>query len=103
GEIRPMTPAEVTRSVAGDYARRLRRTLGEADYGHLEQIFSAVAEDAGEFRVADAARILPITQASASDLVARLLAHRAIRRVRSSGRSIYYRPTGEALVAFGAD
>lgn len=103
GEIRPMTAAEVMRLAAPDYARRLLRSLGEGDYQHLAAIFEAHRQAGGEFRVTDAAQALPISQAAVSQLINRLLDQRVIRRARTSGRSVYYRPTGEVLVAFGGE
>lgn len=102
GEIRPMHAPEVSRLVAPDYARRLLRSLGEGDYQHLAAIFEANRKAGGEFRVTDAAQALPISQAAVSQLVGRLVDQRVVRRIGSAGRSIFYRPTGEALVAFGA-
>lgn len=102
GEIRPMGGDEIVRLAAADYARRLVRRLGEGDFEHLAAIFDASRSSGGEFRVTDAAAALPISQAAVSQLVGRLLEQRVIRRTRTAGRSVFYRPTGEALVAFGA-
>jgi hypothetical protein len=98
GGVRPMTAEEVVRQTAGEYAQNLRARLGESDFGHLGEI-TATLEEPPEFRVTDAARILNITQASASQLVERLLKAGVIRRTRSAGRNVFYAPVGAVLVA----
>jgi DNA-binding transcriptional ArsR family regulator len=93
-----MTVTEVVRHAAPGYERSLRRRIGDTDFGYLARIVGASGGMVPEFRVTDAARFLDITQASASQLVERLTRAGVIRQARVQGRSVYYRPTGEALV-----
>ena len=99
--VTPMAADEVLRNVAPGYERSLRRRIGDNDFEHLVRITRALPPARPEFRVADAARALKMAQPSASLLVERLGKQGVIRRTRSQGRSMYYRPTGEALVALG--
>lgn len=101
GGVRPMTDTEVLFQMAPEYQRTLRQRLGAGDFDHLAKLVAASAGSDPVFRVTDAASILHIAQPSASQVVERLLKGRAIRYTRSRGRSVYYRPTGEALVALG--
>ncbi|MEX2584703.1 MAG: AAA family ATPase [Gemmatimonadota bacterium] len=100
GEVRPLEAEEVIRHTAPDYAAHLKERTGEGDFEHLRQL-TAGTDEPHEFRVTDAARILEMKQSSASQLVERLQRARVIRRVRNEGKSVYYRPVGAALVAFG--
>lgn len=100
--IEPMSAADVLRHTAPGYERALRRRLGDADFEYLGRIAATFTGDAApEFRVTDAVRALGFTQASASQLVGRLETNGVIRRTRVQGRSVFYRPIGEALVALG--
>lgn len=102
--VEPMSEQVVLRNMAPQYERLLLRQIGENDLGHLTRIAGATAAAAGgelEFRVTDAARILKVSQPAGSQLVERLLRERVIRRSRTVGRSVYYRPVGSVLVALG--
>lgn len=99
----PMTAADVLRHAAPGYERSIRRRLGETDFGHLAKIAASFGGAVPEFRVSEAAAALKIAQPSASALVERLARTGVIRQSYVRGRSVYYRPTGEALVAFGID
>lgn len=98
--VRPMTLEEVVRYTASDYERRLLDRLGPGDHAHLRAIVTGT-EPPYEFRVKEAARAAGIKQSSASQLVDRLIRNRAIRRVRTEGKSVYYGPAGDVLVALG--
>lgn len=97
----PMTQADVLRHAAVDYQRQFRARLSGNDFEHLAKLVDGRTGADSEFRVADAARLLSLSQPSASDLVQRLAGRRMVRQTRTSGRSVYYRPTGAVLVAFG--
>jgi len=97
---RPMTVEEVIRHTAPDYAHALRARIGETDLAYLQTITATLATPP-EFRVTDAARVLRMKQASASQLVDRLQKAGVLRRVRAAGRSVYYSPVGAVLVASG--
>ncbi|MEX2570125.1 MAG: AAA family ATPase [Gemmatimonadota bacterium] len=98
--VRPMEADEVLRHTRDDYGRHLRQRTGEGDFEHLRGLTLATGS-AHEFRVTDAARILEMKQSSASQLMDRLQRARVIRRVRTEGKSVFYRPVGSVLVAFG--
>ncbi|HET7234361.1 MAG TPA: hypothetical protein VFJ16_30385 [Longimicrobium sp.] len=97
----PMTTSAIVRAVSTDYALILHRQIGEGDFASLGRIIGAFGGADPEFRVTDAARILKYSQSAASQFVERLSAHRVVIRTRAEGRSVYYRPIGSVLVAFG--
>jgi hypothetical protein len=97
--VQPMTEEGVLRAMAPAYAAELRDTIGENDAEHLARIVAAF--HGGEFRVTDAVDALNMPGGSVSPLVERLLNHRVIRRTRTEGRSVYYRPIGAVLIAMG--
>lgn len=97
--IRPMTEADVRRFGAAEYEQKVRDRLGEDDYAHLRRILADHAD--AEVRVTDAARSTRMTQGAASKLIQRLEQKRAIHPTRTAGKSRYYRPFGDVLVAFG--
>jgi hypothetical protein len=99
--LEPMTAEEVLRHAAPGYERSLRRRIGEGDFAHLAKLLAASGSAVPEFRVTDVSGILKLAQPSASALMERLLRGAAIRLSHARGRSVYYRPTGEALVVFG--
>ena len=99
--VAPMSAADVLRHATPGYERALRRRIGGADFDHLARLVAGSGGAAAEFRVTDAAQILEMRQPSASELFERLAQSGAIRRTRTQGRSVFYRPAGEALVAFG--
>jgi hypothetical protein len=101
--LEPMTAADILRHAAPGYERSVRRRLGEGDFAHLAKIMASFGGAVPELRVTDAAATLKITQPSASALVERLTRTGVLRQSHVRGRSVYYRPTGEALVAFGID
>lgn len=101
--LEPMTAADILRHAAPGYERSVRRRLGEGDFAHLAKIMASFGGAVPEFRVTDASVTLKITQPSASALVERLTRAGVLRQSHVRGRSVYYRPTGEALVAFGID
>lgn len=100
--VTPMNEDEVLRHASGDYQRRLQAGLSRGDFEHLGRLVASFGGGDPEFRVTEVAKILGISQPSASDLVDRLLERRLIRRTRTAGRSVYYRPTGAVLVALGS-
>jgi hypothetical protein len=100
--LEPMTADEVLRHAAPGYERSLRRRIGEGDFAHLAKIVGSGMGPIPEFRVTDVAGFVKLTQAAASVLVERLVKGGAIRQSHTRGRSVFYRPTGEALVVFGA-
>lgn len=83
------------------YQRQFRSRLSANDLEHLAGLVAGHGGADPEFRVTDAARLLKLSQPSASELVQRLLERRLLRQTRTVGRSVYYRPTGAVLVAFG--
>ena len=99
--IRPMTELEVRRFGAAEYERKLRERLGEDDFGHLARILADHAD--AEVRVTEAARSTKMSQGAASKLVQRLEHKRAIHQTRTAGKSRYYRPFGDVLIAFGVE
>jgi hypothetical protein len=98
---RPMTIGEVLRVTRPIYARRLREHVGENDSAYLANLVAASPGGIPEFRVSDAARTLHVTQGGASQIIGRLHQARVISMTRQEGKSVYYQPTGPALVAFG--
>jgi hypothetical protein len=101
GGPRPMTMGDVVQNVSGEYARRLAGLIGDANFRYLASIAAAMPEQRFAFRVTDAAKATGLSQPSATKLVERLLTARVIRESAREGRSVFYRPTGEALVALG--
>lgn len=99
--VAPMAQTEVLRHAAADYQRQFRSRLSPNDFEHLAGLVAGHGGADPEFRVTDAARLLKLSQPSASELVQRLLERRLLRQTRTAGRSVYYRPTGAVLVAFG--
>lgn len=97
--VRPMGQAEVRRFGALEYESKLRERLGEDDFGHLRRILADHAD--AEIRVTEAARSTTMSQGAASKLIQRLEQKRAIHPTRTAGKSRYYRPYGDVLVAFG--
>lgn len=97
--IRPMSEVEVRRFGAAEYEQKLRDRLGEDDYAHLRRILADHAD--AEVRVTDAARSTKMSQGAASKLIQRLEQKRAIHPTRTAGKSRYYRPYGDVLIAFG--
>jgi hypothetical protein len=96
--VRPMREPEVRRFGAAEYERKLRERLGEDDFSHLHRILADHAD--AEVRVTEAARSTRLTQGAASKLIQRLEQKRAIHPTRTVGKSRYYRPYGDVLVAF---
>lgn len=112
--IRPMTLETIMRAAAPRYEEQLRDELGDDDFEHLAAIFAPSA-GAGEAP----GRVAPsgMREVRATDIVGRVsasgdlsTAHKIIERLRDKnmlvqsrreGRSVYYRPTGEACVALG--
>jgi hypothetical protein len=97
--IRPMTELEVRRFGAAEYERKLRERLGEDDFAHLARILADHAD--AEVRVTEAAHSTKLSQGATSKLIQRLEQKRAIHLTRTAGKSRYYRPFGDVLVAFG--
>lgn len=97
--VRPMEEDEIRRFGAVEYERKVRARLGEDDFQHLGRIVEHAR--GGEVRVTDAMKATKLKQSSASLLFQRLEEKRAIRPTRTEGRSRYYRPLGDVLVAFG--
>jgi hypothetical protein len=97
--VRPMTEPEVRRFGAAEYEQKLRERLGEDDFAHLGRILADHAD--AEVRVTEAARSTRLTQGAASKLFHRLEVKRAIHPTRTAGKSRYYRPFGDVLIAFG--
>jgi hypothetical protein len=97
--LQPMQPTQVIGAVAPDYRHQLERLLGETDSGHLKAL---IGRGEQEFRVADVAAATRLKQPTATKLVERLAHKGVIRHVRTQGRSVFYRPTGSALIAFAA-
>lgn len=64
--------------------------------------YRAILSSYSDPNVTDPTKALDSTQPTATRLVERLVAARVIRQTRTEGRSVFYRPIGEALVAFGA-
>lgn len=100
---RPMSTAAILRSVNAGYVLVLRRQLGDNDFAALATITESFRGADPEFRVTDAAHVLKYSQSAASQFVERLLQQRVIRRTRTEGRSVYYRPIGAVLVAMGVE
>ncbi|HEV7587889.1 MAG TPA: hypothetical protein VGO40_07130 [Longimicrobium sp.] len=99
--VAPMTQAEVLLHASGEYQRHFRARLSQNDFDHVARLVAGYGGGDPEFRVTDAARLLKMAQPSASELVQRLVDRRIIRQTRTSGRSVYYRPTGAVLVGMG--
>jgi hypothetical protein len=99
--VAPMTRAEVLRHASADYQRQFRSSISTNEFEHLAKLVAGHGGADPEFRVTDAARLLKVSQPSASDLVQRLVERRFLRQTRTVGRSVYYRPSGAVLVAFG--
>jgi hypothetical protein len=111
--IRPMPPEGILRAAAPGYEEQLRDELGDDDFEHLVAIFapftsddaSAGAASSGmpEVRATDiAARVSPSADLStAHKIIERLRVKNVLVQSRREGRSVYYRPTGEACVALG--
>jgi hypothetical protein len=97
--IRPMNELDIRRFGAAEYEQKLRDRLGEDDFAHLRRILADHA--AAEVRVTEAARSTKLSQAAASKLIQRLEQKRAIHPTRTAGKSRYYRPFGDVLIAFG--
>jgi hypothetical protein len=97
--VRPMTEPEVRRFGAAEYEKKLRERLGEDDFNHLRRILAEHAD--ADVRVTDAARSTRMSQGAASKLIQRLEHKRAIHPTRTAGKSRYYRPYGDVLIAFG--
>jgi hypothetical protein len=97
--VRPMTELEVRRFGAAEYEQKLRERMGEDDFAHLRRILADHAD--AEVRVTDAARSTRMSQGAASKLIQRLEHKRAIHPTRTAGKSRYYRPFGDVLIAFG--
>lgn len=97
----PMTTAGIIRAVSNDYALFLNRQIGSTDFASLGKVVHSFEGADPEFRVTDVAYVLRYSQSAASQFVERMSAHRVLVRTRAEGRSIYYRPIGAALVAFG--
>jgi hypothetical protein len=97
--VRPLTQLEVRRFGAAEYEQKLRERLGEDDFAHLGRILADHAD--AEVRVTEAARSTRLSQGAASKLFHRLELKRAIHPTRTAGKSRYYRPFGDVLVAFG--
>lgn len=97
--VRPMGEAEVRRFGAAEYERKLRERLGGDDFGHLARILADHAD--AEVRVTEAARSTRMSQGAASKLVQRLESKRALHQTRTAGKSRYYRPFGDVLIALG--
>lgn len=97
--VRPMSEQDVRRFGAAEYENRLRERLGEDDFGHLRRILADHAD--AEVRVTEASRSTRLSQSATSKLFQRLEHKRAIRPTRTAGKSRYYRPYGDVLVAFG--
>ncbi|HST59101.1 MAG TPA: AAA family ATPase [Longimicrobium sp.] len=97
--VRPMSELDVRRFGAGEYEQKLRERLGDDDFVHLRRILDDHAD--AEVRVTEAARSTKLTQGATSKLIQRLEQKRAIRLTRTAGKSRYYRPFGDVLVAFG--
>jgi hypothetical protein len=97
--VRPMSEPDVRRFGAAEYEQKLRERLGEDDFAHLRRMLADHAD--AEVRVTDAARSTKLTQGATSKLIQRLEQKRAIRPTRTAGKSRYYRPYGDVLVAFG--
>ncbi|HEX2078394.1 MAG TPA: AAA family ATPase [Longimicrobium sp.] len=96
--VRPMTEAEVRAFGAAEYAHRLRERLGTDDFTHLGRL---LADGASEVRVTDAVRSTRLSQGAASKLFQRLEAKKAIQFTRTAGKSRFYRPLGDVMIAFG--
>ena len=99
--VTPMTQAEVLLHASGEYQRHIRSRMSQNDFEHVARLVAGYGGADPEFRVTDAARLLKMSQPSASELVQRLVDRRVIRQTRTSGRSVYYRPTGAVLVGMG--
>lgn len=97
--VRPMSATEVRRFGAAEYEQMVRERLGHDDFTHLGRILAD--HGAAEVRVTDAARSTKLTQGATSKLFQRLEQKQAIHPTRSAGKSRYYRPFGDVLVAFG--
>jgi hypothetical protein len=95
--VRPMTLGEIISEMGPEYSRRLQNTIGETDIAYLATLVSGTNPEHA-FRVTDATRITKLSQGAASDLIRRLLASRCIAVLRTEGRNVYYRPTGQALI-----
>lgn len=99
--VRPLSAQEVRRFGAAEYEHRLRERLGEDDFSHLRRIL-ADHHDA-EVRVTEAARATKLSQGATSKLFQRLEHKRAIHPTRTAGKSRYYRPYGDVLIALGVE
>jgi hypothetical protein len=97
--VRPITEAEVRRFGAAEYQLRVRERLGNDDFEYLSRVL--LAHGGAEVRVTEAAGATRLSQAAASKLFQRLEQKNAIRQTRVAGKSRYYRPYGDVLVAFG--
>jgi hypothetical protein len=99
--VRPMSDLEVRRFGAAEYEQKVRERLGEDDYSHLRRILAENYDR--EVRVTDAARSTRLSQGATSKLFQRLELKRAIHPTRTVGKSRYFRPFGDVLVAFGVE
>jgi hypothetical protein len=98
--IRPMTAREVRAFGKAEYEQRLRHRLGLDDFGYLYRIVATNPDV--EFRVTDASKATRLSQGAASKLFQRLELKKVIYPTRTQGKSRYYRPSGDVLIAFGA-
>ena len=84
------------------YVQQLVEKIGDSDATHLANIYRD-QKLCDTFRIADAAKAIGITQASASKFVQRLLAAGIIVQASSAGRNIYYQlANGDNTIALGA-
>jgi len=97
--IRPMEADEILQLVRPGYRRALESSVGERDADYLEKLIAGTRDEGVEFRVTDAERLLSLK--GGSQLLTRLEERGAVREVRREGRSIFYRPVGAVLAAFG--
>jgi DNA-binding transcriptional ArsR family regulator len=97
--IRPLSAERIIGSAAPRYLKGVRRRIGDADAMHLAAIMERGRGE--EFFVAEAAAATRLSQSAASRLLGRLRDAGLAVPTRQQGKKLYYRPTGEAAVAFG--
>lgn len=96
----PLSVERILKVMRSRRAGELREWLAPVDREHLTNTLVKAA-GSHEFRVTDVAQRTGLTQPSASVLVGRLRSKGAIVVSRTAGRSTYYRPVSDVIIALG--
>lgn len=99
----PMTEAAILTTMSPLYLRDLVHHIGESDVTHLRRLVEAAGTAAAHdvFRVSEVQTRLKVAQSTASDMVERWLERGVIRHASTSGKSVYYRLSGDTRIALG--